>query len=396
MAQTVMTASNLIPRTCTEIATDNSTRVGFAGRQPLSAFREVPAYVLLGEPGAGKTTEFEQECAASGDQAAWTSARKFAKADIASHPEWRDKVLFIDGLDETRAGGREATEALDEIAARLEQLGRPRFRISCRAADWLGPVDRHPLAKVSPDGRVSTLQLDPLGRSGVRQHLTDRLPGSDPGTFSREAESRGLGPMLDNPLTLELLIATTDSRGCPSTRREAFEGFCFRLAEELNPTHPRSAKVHPPELTLRAAGRLCAIQLLSGSDGYTFAPPAKNTGLTRVTEVAADIAEALARTDFDLRDVFATNLFVPVGEQSHVPKHRQIAEYLAGRHIADLIATGGTSVGRVRLALTSRVDDRIVTDLRGLAAWLGALSEEARREMIASDPVGMGLYGDIS
>ena len=50
----------------------------------------------------------------------------------------------------------------------------------------------------------------------------------------------------------------------------------------------------------------------------------------------------------------------------------------------------------MRIALTSRIDDRIVTDLRGLAAWLGTLSGEARRELIASDPVGMGLYGDIS
>ena len=390
-----MTTKTLIPRTCTEIATDGSARVKSAGPNPLSEFRELPAYVLLGEPGAGKTTEFEQECSTLGNQAERISARRFATADIASHPEWRDKVLFIDGLDETRAGGREATEALDEIAARLEQLGSPRFRISCRSADWLGPVDRSPLVEVSPDGRVSTLQLDPLGRTDVHQHLTNQRPGTDPGAFILEAESRGLGPMLDNPLTLELLIATTDSGGWPSARREAFEGSCRRLAQELNPAHPRTAQTHPPELTLDAAGRLCATQLLTGADGFMLAPTATDTGFIPVAEVASDIAKALARTDLDIRNVFATNLFVPVGEQSHVPKHRQIAEYLAGRHIADLLETGGTSVGRARTALTSRIDDRIVTDLRGLAAWLGTLSGEARREMIASDPVGMGLYGDI-
>ncbi len=391
-----MTANNLIPRTCTEIPTDNSVRVGFVGPQPLSAFREVPAYVLLGEPGAGKTTEFQQECRALGDQAELISARRFAKADIASHPEWRDKVLFIDGLDETRAGGREATEALDEIAARLEQLGTPRFRISCRSADWLGPVDRSPLVEVSPDDRVSAVQLDPLERTDVHEHLTDQRPGADPRNFILEAESRGLGPMLDNPLTLKLLLVATDNGSWPSTRSEAVEGSCRELAQELNPKHPRSAQIHAPELTLDAAGRLCAIQLLTGADGYTFAPEAKNTGFIRVAEVASDMAKALAQTDFDIRDVLATNLFVPVGEQSHVPKHRQIAEYLAGRHIAHLVETGGTSVGRVRLALTSRTDDRIVTDLRGLAAWLAALSGKARRELIAGDPVGMGLYGDIS
>ena len=391
-----MTTNNLIPRTCTEVTTTDSARVSIAGPQPLNAFREVPAYVLLGEPGAGKTTEFEQECHALGDQAEWISARRFAKSDIASHPEWRDKVLFIDGLDETRAGGREATEATDEIAARLEQLGPPRFRISCRSADWLGPVDRHPLAVVSPDGRVTALQLDPLKRSDVRKHLADRRPGADPNTFILGAESRGLGPMLYNPLTLELLIETTNSGGWPSTRREAFAGSCHRLVQELNPAHPRSAQTHPPESTLAAAGRLCAIQLLTGADGFMLAPAATGTEFIPVAEVAADIAKALAQPDFDVRDVFATSLFAPGGELCSVPKHRQIAEYLAAAHIADLLETGRTSVGRVRTALTSRIDDRIVTDLRGLAAWLGALSGEARREMIASDPVGMGLYGDIS
>ena len=391
-----MSTSNLIPRTCTEVATDNSARGSIVGPQPLSAFRDVPAYVLLGEPGAGKTTEFEQECHALGDQAEWISARRFAKSDIASHPEWRDKVLFIDGLDETRAGGREATEALDEIAARLEQLDPPRFRISCRAADWLGPVDRQPLAEVSPDGWVTTLQLDPLKRSDVHQHLTDQLPGADPVAFILEAESRGLGPMLDNPLTLQLLIATTNIGGWPSTRREAFERSCRWLAQEPNSTHPRSAQAHPPESTLAAAGRLCAIQLLTGADGFMLAPATTDTGFIPIVEVAADIGKALARTDWDVRDVFATNLFAPSGGQCHMPKHRQIAEYLAARHIADLLETGSTSVGRVLIALTSRIDDRIVTDLRGLAAWLSTLSDEARRELIASDPVGMGLYGDIS
>ena len=391
-----MTTNNLIPRTCTEVATDGSARVGIVEPQPLSAFREVPAYVLLGEPGAGKTTEFKQECAASGDQAEWISARRFAKADIASRPEWRDKVLFIDGLDETRAGGREATEALDEIATRLEQLGTPRFRISCRSADWLGPVDRSSLAEVSSDGRVTALQLDPLKRSDVRKHLADRRPGADPNTFILGAESRGLGPMLYNPLTLELFIETTNSGGWPSTRREAFAGSCHRLVQELNPAHPRSAQTHLPESTLAAAGRLCAIQLLTGADGFMLAPAATGTEFIPVAEVAADIAKALAQPNFDVRDVFATSLFAPGGELCSVPKHRQIAEYLAAAHIADLLETGRTSVGRVRTTLTSRIDDRIVTDLRGLAAWLGALSGEARREMIASDPVGMGLYGDIS
>lgn len=391
-----MTIETLISRTCTEVATDHLVRADFEGPQPLSAFREVPSYVLLGEPGAGKTTEFGRECKALGDQAALVSARKFAKADIADNPVWRGKVLFIDGLDETRAAGRDATETLDEIVAKLERLDRPRFRISCRAADWFGPVDRHPLTELSPDGRVIALQLDPLDRRYVHDYLSGQLKGGDPTDFMFEADSRGLGSLLDNPLTLELLIDTTKTQGWPDTRCEAFKGYCSKLAQELIKTHPRSVNTSPPEWTLAVVGRLFAIQLLTGAEGYTLAPTAKSTDFIPINEVTADIAEALSCTDLDIRDVFATSLFVPLDEQCHAPKHRQFAEYLAATHIAHLVETGTVSVGRVLAAMSSSVDDRIITDLRGLAAWLGTLSKQARRELIVRDPVAMGLYGDIS
>ena len=34
-----------------------------------------------------------------------------------SHPEWRERTLFIDGLDEMRAGATDARIPLDEILA---------------------------------------------------------------------------------------------------------------------------------------------------------------------------------------------------------------------------------------------------------------------------------------
>lgn len=391
-----MTESILIPRTCTEISTDEHGSSAMVKAQPLSAYRDVSAYVLLGEPGAGKTIEFEQEERALGNRAVRITARQFAKAHIVSYPEWRGKVLFIDGLDETRAGSSDATAALDEIQSRLDALGRPWFRISCRAADWLGPVDLRPLTEVAPEGSVTTLSLDPLSRSAVRRYLELRIPSGDPDDFVHRAESLGLGSMLDNPLTLKLLLTTVENGNWPLTRREAFESSCRTLAQELNEEHPRSEFVHPPEQTLDAAGRLCAIQLLSGKGGYSLAPADSDAEFIPAVEVAADIVAVSQRSDLELRDVFATSLFVPSGDRRHQPHHRQIAEYLAAKHIADLLDARSVPFRRVHLVLTSRIDDRIVTDLRGLAAWLSTLSSEARRTLIASDPVGIAIYGDIA
>ena len=44
--------------------------------KPLAAYRDTPAYVLLGDPGAGKTTAFETEAGVRGN-ALFLSAQDF-------------------------------------------------------------------------------------------------------------------------------------------------------------------------------------------------------------------------------------------------------------------------------------------------------------------------------
>ena len=153
-------------------------RIGNRSPGPWHAFRSVPAYVLLGDPGAGKTTAFEVECEALGDSACPISARDFLALDMDRHPEWRDKTLFIDGLDEVRAGTDDVRTPFDAIRNRLDALGRPRFRLSCREADWLGANDRDNLASVTPDGAVTVLRLDPLTNADITTIL-DAQPGVD-------------------------------------------------------------------------------------------------------------------------------------------------------------------------------------------------------------------------
>ncbi len=58
--------------------------------------RDVSAYVLLGDPGAGKTTAFRCECAALGaEHALRVDARDFLTFDPAAHPEWRRKTAAL-------------------------------------------------------------------------------------------------------------------------------------------------------------------------------------------------------------------------------------------------------------------------------------------------------------
>ena len=58
--------SIIVPRTCTEITDEKARQGRNSVPQPLARFRDTPAYVLLGDPGSGKTTAFEVESEATG------------------------------------------------------------------------------------------------------------------------------------------------------------------------------------------------------------------------------------------------------------------------------------------------------------------------------------------
>ena len=127
--------------------------------EKLSDFRTAHAYVLLGEPGAGKSTAFEEERRNDGN-AVEVTTRQFIRRSLEAHPEWRGATLLIDGLDEVRARGGDLREPLDSLVCRLEKLGNPRFRLSCREDSWLGRNDLRELSSVTASEEVHLLRLD--------------------------------------------------------------------------------------------------------------------------------------------------------------------------------------------------------------------------------------------
>ena len=369
-----------LPRTVTETGDDRS--------QPLAAFRETEAFVLLGDPGAGKTTEFRREVEALGPDALFLPARDFLTFTETRDQEWSGKTLFIDGLDEVRAGTGDPRAPFDEIRRRLDRLGRPRFRLSCRAADWLGS-DRERLRAVSPDETVTVLRLDPLGDSDIESLLATQL-GGDASGFLKAARDKGLFGWLRNPHGVQVLVAAfAAGRQWPNSRREAFETACLRMSGEPNVEHRDAAKDAPlPAEVLDAASELCAVLLLSGAAGCSLDASASGDdypALHRLRPADAGLARA----------ALATRLFTaadPAARQ-FAPHHRQLAEFLGARYLARRIE-GGLPVGRV-FALLTAPDGAPPTPLRGLAAWLAARCRPARDRLIERDPVGIAAYGDL-
>ena len=109
--------SCIVPRTCIAIPDDDNGLETPPRARPLATYRDTSAYVLLGDPGAGKTTAFEAEREALGDDACFVTARDFVTLDPGRHPEWRGKTLFVDGLDEVRAGRSDARGPLEPDSA---------------------------------------------------------------------------------------------------------------------------------------------------------------------------------------------------------------------------------------------------------------------------------------
>ena len=275
-----------VARTCTEIRDDRQSGeserpggdsiewqgwpgapgsgAGSDGSHPLVDFRESHACVLLGAPGAGKTTELRYEAECTGGH--YVTVRDFLTFD--HRPEWRGATLFIDGLDEIRAGSSDGRTPLDGIRRSLEFFGRPRFRLSCREADWFGADDRIHLEMVSRDGQVKVLRLDSLSDDGIREILNRHAGIDSPEEFITAARERGIDSLLANSQNLEMLADAVAGGTWPDSRMGAFELACKRLVREPNPGHRLANPNDPPASELLdAAGRVCALQLICGLKG---------------------------------------------------------------------------------------------------------------------------------
>ena len=270
---------------------------------------------------------------------------------------------------------------------KLDSLGCPRFRLSCRWSDWLAANDKEHLQNVSPDGKVTVIRLDPLSKNNIKAILTNNHGVKDVDEFITAARDRGVDTLLSNPQNLELLAKSVADGNWPDSRFETFERACEILVRETNDEHlianPSAADREP---LLNAAGRLCAVQLLAGHAGYTLPDRAEPDG---DYPSLADIGEDMQGR---ARQVLSTRLFKGVSEGRLAPEHRQIAEFLAARHVSDLLMEG-LPLKRV-LALITGFDGELITQFGNFVSWLAVHSKASRKPLSRLDPSGLIYFGD--
>ncbi len=201
-------------------------------RHPFSAYLETPNIILLGDPGSGKSHLFETTVERSGGS--FVTARTFLNTPSAC----LDTVLFVDALDEKRAG-RGDSNTVDNIVQKLFECAPNQVRISCRAQDWLGDTD---LAAFKPyfdrRGGAVVVALEPLSRQEMAAILADHGVGN-PAEFLDQAYERDLEDFLLNPQNLLMLADVVKKGNWPKTRRELYHAATELLLQEHSPTRSR-------------------------------------------------------------------------------------------------------------------------------------------------------------
>jgi hypothetical protein len=355
----------------------------------LSALREFPCGIVLGESGLGKSTDL---CAEA--RALVASGERVHAADLglvgteeslvrevftgAAWEEWRkgsSLTLHLDALDECRVSVEHAAQVLFRELRRLGSVDRLRLRIACRPGAWPEYLEQR-LTELWPNA-VTVFSLAPLRRSDA-EAIAHSLGVSEPVAFFEAVRAAGAAPLASSPLTLRLLARLYRERGSlPSRRFELYETGTLALCTEENPSRRASGKVG--ELSgpqrLAVAGRLAALTVLCGKTGIWLGGEVARPGSEWLAvPEAAGGAERAADQDFSateraVREVLEdTALLAAVGPERLRWAHQSYAEFLAARHLL----VHEVPLGQLRQLLWHPAKPkRIVPQLLGVVGWLG-------------------------
>jgi hypothetical protein len=351
--------------------------------QPFSSYDDAANIVLLGDPGAGKTHTFRECAARTGGR--YITARAFLVMPAVKF----DGALFIDGLDEKRAG-RSDRDTVDALVERLFATAPDKVRLSCRVADWLGESDLTALRPYFEQSEQPVvLQLDRLSVDEQRVVLdAEGLSRDEADAFLREATNRALGDFLENPQNLIMLLRAVRTGTWPETRRELFELSTQLMLKEFDRERARSGSGVCSVDELRpVAGAICAARLISDITAVSLAdheesrdiPSYRSLGMFPPEKVIAALG----------RRVFVAG---PAPESVDYA-HRTTAEYLGAAWLAGAVRSG-MSFGRLQALMG--VDGHPASELRGIHAWLAVHLSEYADRLIDTDPYGVLTYGDAA
>ena len=369
--------------------TERMVEAGSPRQARTSELADDARWVLLGEPGSGKSATLRQAAEASGTSV--VTARALVEG---TRPPGR--IAFVDAFEEYRIG-EPARDRLADVAGALKHSGYLGWRLACRSIS-LPPQEVRFLTREL--GSFAVWQLESLDIRDIHV-LLEHLGEPDSPGFVRRFDRIAAGSLLGNPTMLILLQEIVAAGPVPvETRAELLNEATRRMAHELGEDMPEDPYRPVTAAVLRAAETACLVLLLTGrNDLWRLNRPPPGPPASYVTY--DDLLPAGVSTDA-LKSALDTPMFRGEGA-AFAPAHRIVAEYLGGRALARATApedpTSAALPVRRALAMLCGDGARPAPALTGLHAWFVTFLAATRHHRVAldllrADPESVLFHGD--
>lgn len=254
---------------------------------------------------------------------------------------------------------------------------------------------------MSSDSEITVLKLDPLDADGVGRLLRSEHQVADVDEFVQSAHLNGVGALLGNPLTLDLLARVVQGVGeWPRSRQETLERACRLLASEHNEEHRLGRGVVPRDTVMDAAGYLCALLLLAGMEGFSLVAGNGGTALVGIEDLSAPPG-GLVRDA--LTYALSTKLFTADtgAERGVAPLHRQVEDDRSAALMLGVLRHAETpdAVSALAPDLLAIVRDEAVPShlrTRALHAYVRVTSDDAEQAAMLGGLLAAIHAGSVS
>ena len=345
--------------------------------------------VLLGAPGGGKTSVCKEVAHQLNGQ--FVRADDVVNGWVKEVSEPDKKILVIDGLDEVLSEG--IPKSFAKIIETIRDLGYDNWLISCRVHEWRSQSFNQWIE--SAFGQFPEVaHLGELSDDEIKAFLKVFMDDVAAEQFFNEARRKEAKDFLNNPQTLQMLIDSFQRKGWPKTKTKLFHTACEVAALEYNSFHyDKDVKRLDKKQIIDTAGWICAQLLMSGAQAIALY--GRDDEKIPRPENLEDPAYPTEYIKFTCQ----TKLFKSAGAGRVEPVHRTVAEFLAGRWLAEQFKVNQKTVPPARRVMNFFTFGMgtIPTALRGLHAWIASLDNSERRQQnIKRDPYGCLRYGDLS
>lgn len=372
--------------------------------------------VVLGDAGAGKTVELEQQAKAlilARETAFYMTVDKLARTGLERATTrfgknelslWRKRGgrahFFVDSVDQARLNGRSLDCALDKLQQALtaDEIAQARIIFSCRYTDWRFIQDRESISRllsppptITSEDRYNTrvVVLLPLDRKQMKTFTeAHELDQSD--DFLRKIRETGTEILARRPGDLLSLMRYWNDEKKIGSLTQVLRHNTLRFLRE------EDTSARKPSLNIATTQR--AVHLLAGALAIT-----RSEEIANPTDDTQQPSNAWLHPSKYLHDLKESEIMEILGLRFFDPAtfgrvkfhHRSLQEFLIAQWLDSVSTAGFPCDDLIKLIFESIRGQLIVRpQFSATAAWLAQKHESIRDALQRAAPQVLITEGD--